>query len=119
MRRSRLVRLFPVLLAGTASVAGAEPVVAVPVLDAGQVPVGRYRVIERLWTGSWRAAFAAPRHADAGDAIAVLTSEAARRGADGVVNLYCVADEGGWRPGYVCYGLAVRLEEPGAPDAGR
>jgi uncharacterized protein YbjQ (UPF0145 family) len=46
---------------------------------------------------------------DASDAIAALTSKAADEGANGVINLHCLNDTGGWGSGYFCYGLAIKL----------
>lgn len=88
----------------------AETVAPVRVFDTGELTLDRYEVIERLWTGTWRASFWVPTHDDASSAIAALTSKAADLGADGVVNLHCVNDRGGWGGGYYCYGLAIRLK---------
>ena len=78
------------------------------VFDAGELPPDRYTVIERVWTGTWRASFWIPGHEDAGAAAAALTSKAASLGANGVVNLHCLNDAGGWGGGYYCYGLAIK-----------
>lgn len=83
---------------------------AVRVFDAGELTLDRYEVIERLWTGTWRASFRVPTHDDASLAIAALTSKATDLGADGVVNLHCVNDRGGWGGAYYCYGLAIKLK---------
>ena len=48
-------------------------------------------------------------HDDTADAIEALTSKAADEGADGVINLHCLNDTGGWGGGYFCYGLAIKL----------
>jgi uncharacterized protein YbjQ (UPF0145 family) len=87
--------------------AGESPV---RVFDTGELTLDRYTVVERLWTGTWRAAFWIPAHRDAGSAIDALTSKAADLGADGVVNLHCVNDTGGIDRGYYCYGLAIKLK---------
>jgi uncharacterized protein YbjQ (UPF0145 family) len=79
------------------------------VFDAGELTLARYTVLKRLWTGSWRSAFVVPAHDDASAAIAALTTEAASVGADGIVNLHCMNDSGGWPSGYFCYGLAIKL----------
>jgi hypothetical protein len=86
--------------------AGESPV---RIFDTGELTLDRYTVVERLWTGTWRAAFWIPTHGDAGSAIADLTSKAADLGADGVVNLHCVNDTGGIGRGYYCYGLAIKI----------
>ena len=92
-----------------AAAAAAEPP-PVRVFDAGELALARYTVVKRLWTGSWRASFWIPSPSDAGTAISVLTAEAGSLGADGVVNLHCLNDSGGWGGGYVCYGLAIKLK---------
>ena len=84
--------------------------VPVRVFDTGELTLDRYTVIERLWTGTWRASFWVPAYEDASSAIAALTSKAADLGADGVVNLHCVNDAGAWGAGYYCYGLAIKLK---------
>ena len=85
---------------------GAMPV---RVFDAGEISLDRYAVIERLWTGTWRASLWIPTHDDAASAIDALTSKAAALGADGVVNLHCLNDSSGFGAGYYCYGLAIKL----------
>ena len=111
------MRLIPVLvLAGTMIAASACPALAgespppVRIYDTGELTLDRYTVVERLWTGTWRAAFWIPTHRDASAAIDALASKAADLGADGVVNLHCVNDPGGIGRGYYCYGLAIKLK---------
>jgi len=89
--------------AGPAPAAETAPV---RVFDAGELAPHRYTVLKRLWTDTWRASFWIPRHADAGEAVAAITREAASLGSDGVVNLHCLSDGGG----YFCYGLAIKLK---------
>ena len=82
----------------------------VRVFDASELTLDRYTVVKRLWTDTWRASFWVPTYDDAASAISALTSKAADLGADGVVNLHCVNDQGGWGSGYFCYGLAIKLK---------
>lgn len=82
----------------------------VKVFDATQLSLDRYTVVKRIWTETWRSAFWVSTYDDASDAIAALTSKAADAGADGVVNLHCLNDTGGWGSGYFCYGLAIKLK---------
>ena len=98
------------LLAAAGAVTAAEPAAPVRVFDAGELTLDRYTVVKRLWTGALRASFWIPSYDDAGTAISALTSEARSLGADGVVNLHCVNDTGGWGGGYTCYGLAIKLK---------
>ena len=88
----------------------AEVSAPVRVFDAAELTLSSYTVVKRLWTGSWRASFWVPEYDEAGAAIAALTTEAARLGADAVVNLHCLNDRGGWSAGYICYGLAIKLK---------
>jgi len=83
---------------------------AIRIFDTGELSLDRYTVVERLWTGTWRASFWVPTYDDPSSAIAALASKAADLGADGVVNLHCVNDAGGFGSGYYCYGLAIKLK---------
>jgi uncharacterized protein YbjQ (UPF0145 family) len=55
-----------------------------------------------------------PTFASQEQAIAALQAEAARRGADGLLNVNCL-DQGRWNwsskaePAFLCYGIAVRM----------
>jgi hypothetical protein len=82
----------------------------VRVYDAGELTLDRYTVVQRLWTGSWRASFWVPEYREPASAITALTSRAAALGADGVTHLHCLNDERGWGAGYYCYGLAIKLK---------
>lgn len=95
------------MAAGAANASGGAPV---RVFDAGELTPDRYTVVERIWTGTLRALFWFPGHDDAGGAVAALTGKAASLGADGVVNLHCLNDTGGWGGGYYCYALAIKLK---------
>lgn len=106
MRKFAAMVCLSFLAAGAAA---AEPA-PIRVFDAGELALDRYTVIKRLWTGTLRASFRIPEYSDAGTAIAALTSEAGNLGADGVVDLHCLNDRGGWGAGYICYGLAIKLK---------
>lgn len=82
----------------------------VRVYDAGELTPARYTVLERIWTGTWRASFWVPEYDSAEAAAAALTSKAASLGANGVVNLQCLNDANGFGSGYFCYGLAIQLK---------
>ena len=80
----------------------------------GEISVGRYEVVGRPWVDSWRSAFWVPTFASQEQAIAALQTEAARRGADGLLNVNCL-DQGRWtwssktEPAFLCYGIAIRV----------
>jgi hypothetical protein len=94
---------------GDVHAASTDPV---PVYDATQVAMARYTVIKRLWVESWRSAFWIPGYRDAGGARQALLAEAARLGADAVVNLVCMdKTDNLFRPtGFYCYGSAVKVK---------
>ena len=103
---------------GAAVLAGALHAAAIPALgadaaevkvyDATQLTHGRYTVLKRIWTQTWRSAFWVGTYGEQADAVAALTSRAADEGADGVINLHCLNDTS-WGGGYFCYGLAIKL----------
>jgi hypothetical protein len=84
------------------------------VYQVGEITLDRYTVLERIWVESWRtfSVFDVPKRADEPGAIAALREEAARLGADGIVNLHCVNDGGGFlsRSGHFCYANAIKLK---------
>jgi len=108
--RKTVVFLSMAALLASAGMSLAKENAPVKVFDAGELVPSRYTVIERIWTGTWRAPFWLPGHSDAGAAVAALTDKADSLGADAVVNLHCVNDAGAWGGGYTCYGLAVKLK---------
>jgi hypothetical protein len=85
---------------------------AVPIYDATELALGRYTVVKRLGVGDWRSAFRIRGYPDLGAAQQSLVNEAARAGADGVINLTCFDQTDAlFKPaGYYCYGNAIRLQ---------
>lgn len=116
---------FAKLAAGAvlAAILGSAPAVAaqeavrsvdsIRIYDPADLNLSRYKILKRLWVESWRSAFAVPRHADAGAAIAELKTAAASLGADGLINVVCVPDQGWWlrKENVFCYALAIRLNK--------
>jgi hypothetical protein len=80
----------------------------------GEIPMGRYEVVGRPWTDSWRSAFWVPTFPSQEQAIAALQAEAVRHGADGLLNVNCL-DQGhrtlssNGEPAFLCYGIAIRV----------
>ena len=100
-------------VAAATNAAAQEPPSQAPLrmFDATQLTPDRYTVIKRLWVESWRTAFAVPEHPESSAALAQLSDEAVRLGADALTNVVCLNDERAWyRGGYFCYGLAVKLK---------
>ena len=80
----------------------------------GEISMSRYEVVGRPWVDSWRSAFWMPTFPSQEQAIAALQTEAASRGADGLLNVNCL-DQGRWswssktEPAFLCYGIAIRM----------
>jgi hypothetical protein len=83
---------------------------------SGEISMSRYEVVGRPWVDSWRSAFWLPTFPSQEQAIAALQIEAARRGADGLLNVICL-DQGHWKlssntePAFLCYGIAIRVRQ--------
>lgn len=93
----------------------AAPAVAAPedmrVYAPGELAPNRYRVVARLWVDAPRSAFRVPGHSDAASAVSELKAEAARRGADALANVSCLADGSPlWGGPHFCYALGIRLD---------
>jgi hypothetical protein len=79
----------------------------------GEIGMGKYETVARLWGDSWRSAIRVPTFPSQEQAISALRAEAARRGADGLLNVSC-RDQGRaqWssntEPAFLCYGIAIR-----------
>ena len=86
---------------------------AVVVYDATQVAYGRYVIVKRIGVEDWRSAFYIPGHRDLERARAAVVNEAARLGADAVVNLKCFDQTDAiFNPaGFFCYGDAVKAKK--------
>jgi hypothetical protein len=99
----------------TGSDSAAAPVSAADVViyDSSEISPVRYRLIQRFWVDTWRTAWWLPMHADADNGIAALKADAARLGANGLLNVACrrESDFLPWftRPGVVCSGDAIRV----------
>ena len=82
------------------------------VYDSTEIAFTRYQVLKRLWVQDWKSAFRVGGHNDVAAARAALLHEAARLGADAVVNLYCLDRTDGIlnSSGHYCYGNAVKIK---------
>lgn len=94
---------------GAASVSAAD----VLIYDSTEISPVRYRLIRRFWVDTWRTAYWLPMHANEEAGLASLKSDAARLGANGLLNVACrrESDFLPWftRPGVVCSGDAIRV----------
>ena len=84
------------------------------IYTTGELVPGRYEVVTRQWGDAWRSAFWSPTFPTREQAIAALNAEAAARGAEALLNVYCF-DQGHWplsrttEPAILCYGIGVRV----------
>jgi hypothetical protein len=120
IRRSLLSALFAgatCTVAGCATTAQGDVekrAAEVKVYKARELANYQYEVVSHIWVDSWRTAFWTPTYPSEEEAVASLRAEAARLGADGLVNVACF-DAGGstWfrsdKPTLQCYGNAVRV----------
>jgi hypothetical protein len=81
------------------------------VYDATQLAHGSYVVVERIGIDTWKSAFGIGGYRDEPSARNAVLAQAARAGADGVINLHCLGQTDGMfnSSGYYCYGNAIRL----------
>jgi hypothetical protein len=106
------ISLFCALMSAAGAVPAADMSAPVRVIEAGELTLLSYTVVQRLWAGTWSSAFWTTTHDTSDAAIAMLTREAARLGADAVTHLSCFRDRGAWfsPEGYFCSGLAIKLK---------
>lgn len=109
----RILAVAIVLAALAAPAAHAQSQHTVPVYDATQIALERYDVVRRVGIDGWQSAFRIRAHGDLESAQRALLAEAARFGADGVINLTCFdqADRVFNPAGYFCYGNAIKLKK--------
>lgn len=103
--------LFCFLVSAVSAASAAETRAPVRIIEPGELTLLSYTVMQRLWTGTWRSAFWTTTHDNSEAAVAMLTDEAAKLGADAVTDLACFRDRGAWfsPEGYFCSGLAIKL----------
>ena len=84
------------------------------IYTTGELVPGRYEVVTRQWGDTWRSAFWSPTFPTREQAVAALNAEAAARGADALLNVYCF-EQGRWQwsqntePAILCYGIGIRV----------
>ena len=116
-RFSAFVAVTACVLSGCASApqTGIEGRAAeVKVFEPEQLAQGQYELVRYLWVDSWRTAFWLPSAPSEAEGIASLQAEAARLGANGLINVSC-RDQGHFiwsrrrEPAILCYGNAIRV----------
>lgn len=73
-----------------------------------------YESVGHVWVSSWRTAFYPPTYPSDDEAVRSLRAEAARLGANGLVNIVCLdqnvpAKSGNSAPAILCYANAIRV----------
>ena len=105
------------LLMTAAALSSAAPSYAaterITVYDSTQLALHRYTVVKRIGLEDWESAFRIRGHASLDAARQALLNEAARVGADGLINLTCFDQTDGIfkHQGYFCYGNAIRVKK--------
>jgi len=95
-----------------------RPAAEVKVYTMGELNGSPYQVVSRIWVDSWRTAIWRPTYPSEEEAITGLRVEAARLGANGLVNVFCLNQSGStWfqsaKPVVLCYGNAIRVRQSG------
>ena len=74
-----------------------------------------YESVGHVWVDSWRTAFFPPTYPNEDEAVRSLRAEAARLGANGLVNIVCldqnVPAKAGKEPTILCYANAIRVRQ--------
>jgi len=115
-RVSAFVAVAACVLSGCASAPriGVRPAAEVKVYEPEQLAQGQYELVRYLWVDSWRTAFWLPSAPSEAEGIALLQAEAARLGANGLINVSC-RDQGHFlwsrsrEPAILCHGKAIRV----------
>ena len=75
-----------------------------------------YQSVGHVWVDSWRTAFYPPTYPSEDEAVRSLRAEAARLGANGLVNIVCLnqnvpAKSASAEPAILCYAYAIRVQQ--------
>ena len=117
MRLTFSIATLIVVAAGGAPLAVAAPVdiskSRITIYDSTQIALHRYTVVKRLGVGDWRSAFRIRSYPDLESARQALANEAARAGADGLINVTCFDQTDRiFKPaGFFCYGNAITVKK--------
>jgi hypothetical protein len=120
IRRSRVSALVAVaacLLSAGASIAANDAekgASEIKIYKLGDPDTSQYEVVSRPWVDSWRSALRVPTYPSEEQAIAALRIEAARGGADALMNVICLNQgRSNAEPAILCYGIGIRLRPKG------
>ena len=100
-------------LCGCASVPQ-EPSAEIRIYKSGELLGTPYDSVGHVWVDSWRTAFFPPTYPSEDEALRSLREEAARLGANGIVNVVCLDQNlreksAKTEPAILCYANAVRV----------
>jgi len=116
-RISALIAVTVCALCGCASVPKSDvesQAAQVKIYEADQLLQSQYEHVRYLWADSWRTALWLPSASSEAEGIASLQAEAARVGANGLINVSCMDQGRFWpsrssEPSILCYGHAIRV----------
>jgi hypothetical protein len=116
-RRSVRVAVGVLVLSGCATTAQRDVETGpteIKFYNMSELAGNRYDVVGYLWVDSWRTAFQLPMYPTEDEAMGALRAEAARLGANGLLNVVCMnAGRSRWfqskEPAFLCYGNAIRI----------
>lgn len=116
-RFSALIAIAACVLSGCAGVPNSSvdtQAAQVKVYEPGRLVKTQYDDVRYLWVDSWRTAFWLPSASSEAEGIAALQVEAARLGANGLINVSCRGQGQFIWPwsrnaSILCYGHAIRV----------
>ena len=80
------------------------------VYEPGETASLKYSVVERIWVGTEHPKFFIPGQPRREDAVLALKVQALNKGADALVNLFCLDQGSFWSnaPSFICYANAIK-----------
>ena len=118
---SASIACLALALAGCASVPQGEVdsrAAGIKVYKPAELSGASYESVAHVWVDSWRTAFYAPTYPSEDEAVRSLRAEAARLGANGLVNIVCLDQNvpkkaADTQPAVLCYANALRVPKSG------
>ena len=101
---------------GGCATAPQEPVAEIRIYKPAELPITPYESVGHVWVDSWRTAFFPPTYPSEDEAVRALRAEAARLGANGIVNVVCLDQNvprksANAEPAILCYANAIRVRQ--------
>lgn len=102
--------VFMLAACSSGSMRGASDISQVQVYRSMQLTPTRYTVVKRIWVDGLRSNFTYPSFDSEQAGIDAMRHQAARFGANGILNVICLDPSGGKsKGGLLCYGDAIRV----------